>query len=442
MTIAPGNLATAQDVNTQLQARLVRDANLADVPNKPAARGNLGLGGMATQNPAAAAITGGTLNNVAIGGSAAGYGQFATLIVAPGGSFTAPPTGAFWSDDGATVLRMNDRLLVGGAVANDAAKPNVTKDWLSLLLNWPVFNATAAITSRVGTIALTVGSQTLDLDPIAANTTQITIGVAAFAIANNPGTWPDAYFDAYGFYSEAHVYPGTVSIAYAAEFEAMNLSGVPNAYPTPYRELQLGSAQALRLGSGGGQNLSPQPAISALAIVPNGSTFNVGIVFEKGALTGADGVTGFGEAIIMARGHLVSWYAAGVDGNGARTMFITSTISSPDFAVSIQAQDGGLLFLQPNNAVGFSVATVPNVANSVTVIPAATGAAAAIEAAGTGSNLNLALRARAGGRLEIGSTTQASAAAGTGGAMPANADLFMQVTVNGSSYVLPLLKAS
>ena len=44
------------------------------------------------------------------------------------------------------------------------------------------------------------------------------------------------------------------------------------------------------------------------------------------------------------------------DGNGARTMFITSTVSSPDFGVSIQAQDGGLLFLQPNNQVGFSVA--------------------------------------------------------------------------------------
>lgn len=442
--IEPGAWATAESVNAALALRLEKDANLSDLSNPVAARGHLGLAGMAVQNPAAVQITGGYIDGVAIGGNSPVYGQFAQLDMV--GDFTAVATGDFWSDDGARVMRINDRLLVGGATANDAAKPNVVKDWLSDLINWPVYNATAAITSSFGTIALTVASQTTDLDPVAAGTTQTTIGVAAFAIANNPGSYPDDYFAAYGFYSEARVYPNTVSDAFAAEFEAINLSGVANATPTPYRELVTGSAQALRLGSGGGQGLDPDPAISALAIVPNGSTFNTGIVFDKAALTGADGTTGFGEAIAMAKGHLVAWYAAGDDGDGIRTLFITSTIADGDNAVSIQAQDGGLLFLQPDGNIGLAISTVAVADNGIAITPAASGSAPALAAIGDGSNPNLALRARMGGRFELTCTTQANAAAGAGGATPSNAAAFLQVTVNNGvstgNYAIPLYATS
>ena len=439
MTIAPGQEADAGPVNAAIAARLLASANLADLPNKSMARNALGILGMALQNPASVAITGGSLDGVNIGATPPGFGAFGTLNML--GNLPAPAPGFVWSDDGARVQRINDRLLGGAAVVNDAAKPAVSIDWLTTLINWPVFNATAAITSAFGTIALTVGSQTVDLDPVAAGTTETTIGVAAFAIANNPGTFPDDYFAAYGYYAEARVYPGTVSNAFGAELEAINLSGTANGSPTPYRELFTGSAQALRLGSGGGQGLSPDPAISALAIIDNGSTFNAGIVFSKGSLTGADGTTGFGTALAMGKGHLLSWYAVG-GGDGERTMFITSTVTDADYKVSIQAQDGGFLFIQPNDQTGFCVATAANVANSITVVPGASATAAAVQADGNGSNPNLAMRARSGGRFEWGCTTQANAAAGSGGALPANADLFMQVTVNGTGYVVPLLKAS
>lgn len=415
MTITPGAEATAQDVANGLAARLVRDANLADVPNKPAALANLGGRGMAMQDPAAVAITGGAIDGVAIGGNAPAYGAFAQIDMS--GDFTAPPTGFFWSDDGAVVMRVNDRLLVGGAAANDAAKPNIDTDWLTDLVNWPVFNSTAAITSSFGTIALTAGSQTLDLDPVAAGSTQTTIGVAAFAMANNQGTYPTGYFSAYGFYGEARVYAGTVSDAFAAELEAVNLSGMANAFPTPYRELQTGSAQALRLGSGGGQGLDVEPAISALAIVPNGSTFNAGIVFEKGALTGADGTTGFGDAILMAKGHLAAWYAAG-DGNGERTFFVTSTIDDATNRSSIQAQDGAILFIQPNDVVGFAVSTVASAANGIGVRPAITGEAPELEAFGAASNLDLRLSPKGTGTVILGVPSATSAAVGGADPLP------------------------
>lgn len=391
MTIAPNQPADAQDVNAQLALRLLASRNLSDLPNPALARANLNIGAMATQNPAAVAITGGTLNGVAIGGTVPGYGNFATLVMS--GTFDAPATGEFWSDDGARVLRMNDRLLVGGAAANDAAKPNVEKDWLSEYINWPVFNATAAITSNFGTIALTVGSQTAQLDPLAADTTQTTIGVAAFALSNNSGTYPDDYFASYGFYGEARVYPGTVSDSFAAELEAINLSGVANGQPTPYRELFVGSTQALRLGSGGGYPVNPLPALSAIGIVPNGSTFNAGIVFDKAALTGADGTNGFGTAVAMGKGHLLAWYCDSAP-DGAVTATITSTIASPANAVSLQAQDGGWTFVQPSGAVGFSVETVANAANYLVARPAAAGSAVGLVAAGPDANVRLDLLAK------------------------------------------------
>jgi hypothetical protein len=233
-----------------------------------------------------------------------------------------------------------------------------------------------------------------------------------------------------------------VSNAFAAELNAINMSGTPNGTPTPYRELLTGSAQALRLASGGGQGLDPDPALSAIAIVPNQSTFNAGIVFEKGALTGADGTTGFGTAIAMASGHLVSWYAAGT-GNGERTFFVTSTVTDDLYKTSVQAQDGGLVFLQPTDKIGVSFATVANAVNGLRLSPSASGSSVGVQAIGDDASVSIGVHAKGpAGVLEFTSATQASALAGGGGALPSNAELFVRVRVNSTLYVLPLLKAS
>jgi hypothetical protein len=426
MTIKPGEWATAQDILDDLGTRLSRAANLKDLVNPTEAQVNLGLRGMARQSPESVEITGGAIAGVNLGTEVLpiGYAAIANLNVTA--EMTSPPTGFFWQNQGATVVRLNDRLLVGGAAANDASKPNETKDWLSEIIGWPVYNGTAAITSAFGTIGLTVGSQTADLDPIAASSTETSIGIAAFGIANNLGTFPSGYFAAYAIYGEARVYPGTVSNAFGAEINAVNMSGSANVTPTPYRELATGSVQALRLASGGGQGLFPDPAISALSIVPNESTFNVGIVFDKEALTGADGTDGFATAIAMAKGHLLTWFTEG-DGDGAATMTITSAVTNPAKYVSMQAHDGGWLFIQPSGHVGFTVSTVEGAETGIGVKPAAAGGDAEIDVYGPGDNLNLRLAPKGTGTVLLAVPSISGAAAGDGSALPATPAAYLVV---------------
>lgn len=313
-------------------------------------------------------------------------------------TLAATPTGDFRANDGARILRFNDRLFVGSATANDGRKPNVAKDWLTQLINWPVYNATSAIVSPNGRIALTTGSQTLGFDPVEAGTTQTTIGLAAFALANNPGTFPADYFGAYALYTEARTYPGTVSNAFGAELEAINLRGVHDDMPTPYQELTLSATHALRLGSGGGQGLSPFDAQAALSIVPNGAQFRAGIVFEKGALTGADGDTGFGTAMQLGKGHRLVWYHAG-GGTGTEVAAITSTATQP--VHSLQFQNGATLFLSPSSNIDVSLANVASSVNGIGLRASATNQPVEIESFGANANVDIALRPKGTGNVRL-----------------------------------------
>ena len=58
----------ASNVTNALAGKLAAASNLADLPNKTTARSNLGLGSMATQAATSVAITGGTINGIALDG--------------------------------------------------------------------------------------------------------------------------------------------------------------------------------------------------------------------------------------------------------------------------------------------------------------------------------------------------------------------------------------
>ncbi len=80
-------------IQAQGGGALLADNNLSDVPDKLAARGNLGIGTIGVQNANAVALSGGQINNTVIGNTAPAYGRFSELIVTtalslPAGSIT------------------------------------------------------------------------------------------------------------------------------------------------------------------------------------------------------------------------------------------------------------------------------------------------------------------------------------------------------------------
>lgn len=133
--------------------------------------------------------------------------------VAPPGTGTSQPhgqtgltisgTGRFYSQNGATIDRVQDRMFTGAAAANDGAFPNLQKDWLSSLQTrwghssgYPVFSMLATLTNDDpgSGFAILGGAQTLHLGPTAA-----AIGVQGHAIANKAS----ATASAWGLYGAA-----------------------------------------------------------------------------------------------------------------------------------------------------------------------------------------------------------------------------------------------
>jgi hypothetical protein len=144
----------------------------------------------------------------------------------------------------------------------------------------------------------------------------VCIGVAAAVINNSSGR------TAWGLYSDIQHESGS-NQTFGLEVAAKNKGADSTAHP-----YTLGGGVYGVWLAGGGDNAyggSPaNPSNTAIVILSNDHTWNKGIVFEAGGLTGADGSTGTGVAIEMAKGHLVQWRNSngtvaniGIEGTGA-----------------------------------------------------------------------------------------------------------------------------
>jgi len=306
-------------------------------------------------------------------------------------------SGGFFTQSGAVIQRMTDRLMVGGAVLNDCAFPNVYQDWLTTfqvaagLSNGSVTSATSAVlgTEEEAGSALVTGAQSL-LSPTAGTST---IASSHFAINNNTTLATSAW----ALYAEAHKINATTSSVYACELDTRTLAASIN--PTPFQQ---GNVIGLQIASGCELSAVGQfDASCAIQIADNPKQFKIGINFGSDSIVGTDGITGTGVAIALAKGHQVAWY----NSSGNQIGSILSTCAASANSTNLNFTDSGL---QITNSVGNNIsffASGATAANYFTFFAGAASNPPTISANGSDTNVDLAFSCQGTGVVKFGTHT-------------------------------------
>lgn len=140
------------------------------------------------------------------------------------------------------------------------------------------------------------------------------------------------------------------------------------------------------------------------------SSFNAGIVFSEFAITGADGSgAGVGDAILMAKGHALTWHTPS-DDLGAR---IYSTVDTTTLGVSMVFDDNQVLFTRDGVAMGaFTFLDGSSaVAANLSLGANSTGNNARLLAGGSDTNVGISIVPKGTGDVRV-IQTDAGATAG------------------------------
>ena len=305
----------------------------------------------------------------------------------------------FFTQNGAVIQRMTDRLMVGGATLNDCAFPNVYEDWLTTfqiaagLGNGSVTSAQSAVLNAnqaaTGGSALVTGAQSLNSTSAATST----IASANFAVNNN-ATYATK---AWGLYSEAHLTTAAAGAIYGCELDTRTLIATSN--PNPFSQ---GAVIGIQIGSGCGLSAAGQyDGSAAIQIVNNPMKWRVGINFLSSSITGADGTTGTGTAIALALGHRIVWYNSSQLEVGA----IYSACTTPSLGARLNFTDSGLQIATITSGPVAYFAPVASSVNWLSFAGSATGNPPIIAAAGTDTNVDLRLSTQGSGVVRYGTYT-------------------------------------
>lgn len=269
------------------------------------------------------------------------------------GGLTVLPTSTpyFYSSNGATVNRLNDRILLGAAAVNDAAYPNVTQDWLTQdqitegLSNGSVVSAQAAVltanTAAAGT-ALTVGAHTA---PYTANGAYQEAFESFEYMDNN--TYHGLGWAFYGECQDVGSVSGNQCIGMELDVRTLNAA----IQPQPYQQ---GDHNALQLVCGAGVSATGQKnCSSALAIGANavggGIGWQGGINFQSGSIV--SGAYGY-AAIQLPVNYNIGWY----NSSGQLTGLIDGTTTTASNGERIVFSDAYGMAIQ--NYLGTNIANL------------------------------------------------------------------------------------
>lgn len=347
-------------------------------------------------------------NFAALSGTSTGQGI--QLIGWPAGSgVNQAATNQFFTQNGAGIQRLNDRVFVGGATVCSGDFPQTTNDWLSAFYNangytgYTLGGQLAVLNNNSASAGESLVGAAQSIHFTSASTS--TIGGYFVGVNNNAtlGTY------AWGLYAEGQRVNNTVGAAYAAEFDVRQLGA--SVVSDPFGQ-NAGSTIALQLAAGAGVSSTGQfNASAAINVAANPMPFNSGIIFETTSIAGADGTGGsnVGTAVALGPGHQIKWYGAA----GVVTGWIMSGTTSPTNATGINFSGVGFQIQQlSNSAPIFYAFPATNAVNYLSVAAAATGVAPILGAGGTDTNIDIRLAPLGTGLVWIGPYTAGSVTVG------------------------------
>jgi hypothetical protein len=333
-----------------------------------------------------------------------GIGAVPTTVAAFLSAFHQYPTNQIFSDLGADINRINDRLFVGGATVGSGDSTHSVKDWVDTFYSTvgesqsyvpvSVFNSF----TTPNAYSLMGGFFAAQTSNIPANTTSI--GLMSLGLHNNTTLTGQG---AWAIYTEAHKLAGVSGYVIAQEFEVRNMG--PSIIADPYTANEgVGGNQGttnLLLGAGCGLPAYVGNSVTvAIALAPNPSKFNTGINFNTGCLDPANNYT----AIAFATNHRLRWYSAA----STPSANIYSTVATGANGQNLVFTDNELQVQGIAGASWLLVGGNTAAANYIATYAQVTGSAPVVGVGGTDAQIDLALAS--GGTVGTTSTVKFSSA--------------------------------
>lgn len=264
-----------------------------------------------------------------------GIGAVPTTVATFLQAFKQYPTNQVFSDLGANINRINDRLFVGGACVSDGTSTETTKNWAE------AFYANLGETGAYGTanVVSLNGSNSLDLQGglFGAQSLNITaygcIGLMGLGLNNSSSNVGGAW----GLYTEGHRTTAGSGNAYGAELDIRNV-GSSVTSGNPYSQT---ATVALQLASGAGV----------------GGTLCTGVITGNTLLTVSGAVPLLGGAITVGMyvrgvgvtpGTTITSFGTGTGGNGTYNITSSANVTSRSMVITNQFDSGAAIQIEPN----------------------------------------------------------------------------------------------
>jgi hypothetical protein len=286
----------------------------------------------------------GRVGGVAISGTpSAGYVPVATSATAAiwGAPGTIGNVNSVWTNDGATAVRVFDRLFVGAAaIVNGGNQPESPQDWLNVAVG-ATQNSQMVALSTLGLTGAAFGSRASDWP--SAGVASNSIGVAFYGFANN--TNGTALHPAWAGYAECQRAASVNAVCLGLEIDPANYGTTVDITPSAMFP-SAGATVALWNGCGG-VNGGTAPCSAAFTTLSNTQKFRKGLVFGAASLDTSVGNGGNGVAAELGIGQEIR--LLDTSGNLTAELYSTKPATQAFLTINVPT-NGGILFSQNGSA--------------------------------------------------------------------------------------------